>query len=122
MKDLVLGQSKINDSINKKLMANDKILQNLSEKMDSFSSAVKNQLSFNKMLETQLAQLAASVPSFEQGKIPRKSEDPIKTVNLVTAKYSKPPLRSNWGYLLDPPYITKKEDLGHPTIDCSIRQ
>jgi hypothetical protein len=52
LKDLVLGQSKINDSINKKMMANDKILENLSEKMDSFSSAVKNQLSFNKILET----------------------------------------------------------------------
>ena len=58
MKDLVLGQSKINDSINKKLMANDKILENISEKMDSFSSTIKNQLSFNKMSETQLAQLA----------------------------------------------------------------
>jgi hypothetical protein len=43
------------------MMANDKILENLSEKMDSFNSAVKNQLSFNKMLETQLAQLAAGV-------------------------------------------------------------
>jgi len=52
LKDLVLGQSKINDSINKKLMVNDNILENLSEKMDSFSSTIKNQLSFNKMLET----------------------------------------------------------------------
>ena len=39
---LVLGQSKINDSINKKMMANDKILENLSEKLDSFNSAMKN--------------------------------------------------------------------------------
>ena len=53
LKDLVLGQSKIIDSINKKLLANDKIHENLSEKMDYFSSIVKNQLSFNKMLETQ---------------------------------------------------------------------
>ena len=74
------------------MMANDKILENLSEKMDSFSSTVKNQLSLNKMLETQLAQLAAIVPSFEQGKIPRKPEDPIETINLVTTKYVKPPL------------------------------
>jgi hypothetical protein len=73
-------------------MANDKILENLSEKMDSFSFAVKNQLSFNKMFETQLAQLVAAVPSFEQGKIPGKPEDPIETVKLVTTKYGKPPL------------------------------
>ena len=92
LKDLVLGQSKINDSINKKMMANDKILENLSEKIGSFSSTVKNQLSFNNMLETQLAQLVAAVLSFEQGKILRKPEDPIETVKLVTTKYGKPPL------------------------------
>ena len=84
-----------NDSINKKMMANDKILENLSEKMDSFNSAVKNQLSFNKMLETQLAQLAAGVPSIEQGKILGKPEDPIEGVKLVNMRFSKPPLQSN---------------------------
>jgi len=52
LKDLVLGQIKINDSINKRIVGNDKILESLSEKMDSFNSAIKNQLSFNKMLET----------------------------------------------------------------------
>jgi hypothetical protein len=71
-------------------MANDKILENLSEKMDSFFFTVKNQLSFNKMLETQLAQLVAIVPSFEQGKIPGKPKDPIETVKLVATKYGKP--------------------------------
>jgi hypothetical protein len=30
LKDLVLGQSKMNDGINNKMMANDKILENLS--------------------------------------------------------------------------------------------
>lgn len=120
LKDLVYGQTKINDSINKKLLANDKILENISEKMDSFATAVKNQLSFNKMLETQLAQLAAAVPSFEQGKIPGKPGNPIESVKIVTIKYGKAPLRSNWGYLLDPPFITKKEDPGHPTIESSI--
>ena len=59
-------------------MANDKILECLSEKMDSFNSTIKNYLSFNKMLETKLAQLATVVKSSEQGKIPRKPEDPIK--------------------------------------------
>ena len=72
------------------------------------------------MLETQLAQLAAAVPSYEKGKIPGKPKDPVEFVNLVTTKYGKPPLQSNWGYLLDHPFITKKEDLGHPTIECSI--
>ncbi len=52
LKDLVLGQAKINKNINKKLFANDKILDNLNAKMDSFSSALKTQSSSNKMLET----------------------------------------------------------------------
>ena len=51
LKDLVLGQAKINFNISKKLAPNDKILENINNKIDSFSSAIKNQLSFNKMLE-----------------------------------------------------------------------
>jgi len=120
LRDLVLGQSKINDSVNKKMMDNDKIIENLSEKMDSFNSTMKKQLSLNKMLETQLAQLAAAVPSFKQGKIPRKPENPIEGVKLVNTRFGKPPLRSNWSYLLNPPFITKKDDPGHPTITCEI--
>ena len=120
LKDLVLGQTKINDSINKRIVANDKILESLSEKMDSFNSAIKNQLSFNKMLEIQLAQLAAAVPSYEQGRIPGKPEDLLESVKIVSTRYGKPPVRSNWGYLHDPPFITKKDDPGMPTITCEI--
>jgi len=46
------------------------------------------------MLETQLAQLAAVVPSFEQGKILGKPEDLTEGVKLVTTRFSKPPVRS----------------------------
>jgi hypothetical protein len=66
LKDLVLGQSKINESIYKSYLPMTRFLKNLSAKMDDFASTIENQLSFNKMLETQLAQLAATVPSFEQ--------------------------------------------------------
>ena len=52
LRDLVLCQTKINDSINKRIVANDKILESPSEKMDNFNSSIKNELSFNKMLET----------------------------------------------------------------------
>ena len=55
LKDLVMSQTKINESMNNKLLANDKTLETLNAKMDDLASAVKNQLSFNKMLETQLA-------------------------------------------------------------------
>ena len=72
------------------------------------------------MLETQLAQLASAVPSFEKGKILGKPEDPIESVKLVTTRFSKPLVWSNWSYLLDLPFVVKKEDPGHPTITCQI--
>ena len=60
MRDLVYGQAKINDPIQKKLTANDKSLETIQAKLDGLSTTIKNELSFNKMLETQLAQLAAT--------------------------------------------------------------
>jgi hypothetical protein len=38
--------------------------------MNSFSFAIKNQHSFNKMIEPQIAWLAAVVPPTDKGKIP----------------------------------------------------
>src|SRR6185437_1672496 len=37
-------------------------METIHAKMDGFSTAIKNQLSFNKMIETQLAQVAADMP------------------------------------------------------------
>ena len=62
MRDLVYGQAKINESLQKKLAATDKSMETIHAKMDGFSTAIKNQLSFNKMIETQLAQVAATKP------------------------------------------------------------
>ena len=87
LKDLVYSQGRMTDSINKKLHTNDKMLENINAKLDDFSSAIKNQLSFNKLLETQLAQLAASIPSFKKGRIPGKPKEFMETANLVTSRY-----------------------------------
>jgi hypothetical protein len=62
LKDLVLGQAKINESLSKKLTANDKTLESINIKIETLSSALKNQLSFNKMIETQLAKLLLPFP------------------------------------------------------------
>src|SRR6185436_10143546 len=59
---LVYGQVKINESLQKKLAIIDKSMETIHAKMDGFSTAIKNQLSFNKMIETQLAQVAATMP------------------------------------------------------------
>ena len=68
MRDLVFGQAKINESLNKKLAANDKILESIHAKVETLSSAHKNQLRFNKMIESQLVQIAAAVPFSEKDK------------------------------------------------------
>ena len=57
------------EGLSKKVAANDKILENISNRMDSFASAIKNQHSFNKMIDSQIAQLTAAVPPFDKGKI-----------------------------------------------------
>ena len=54
------------DSINKKLHAHDKMLENINAKLDELSSALKNQLSFNKKIETQLAQIVVAIPSYKK--------------------------------------------------------
>jgi hypothetical protein len=70
LKDLVFAQAKTTDALNKKMAAKDKILENINVKLDGFASAFQNQLSFNKMIETQLAQLAVLVPANEFRRIP----------------------------------------------------
>jgi hypothetical protein len=88
--------------------------------MDNFSTTIKNQLSFNKMLESQLQQLANVVPPTNQGKIPGKPED-LETANLVdifNAKgYWSDPISKGWNGETLP---IKKGDLGRLVIPISI--
>jgi hypothetical protein len=51
-------------------------LESLNVKLETLSSTLKNQLSFNKMIETQLAQIAAALPAVESWKIPRQPRLP----------------------------------------------
>jgi hypothetical protein len=68
LRELILEQARINENIFKKLAFNDKVLENINTKwivftkMDSFSSTIKDQLSCNKKIESQFAQLAAILP------------------------------------------------------------
>jgi hypothetical protein len=83
--------------------------------MDSFSTTIKNQLSFNKMLESQLQQLANIVPT-NQGKILEQPEDQ-KTANLVdifnAESYWSDPISKGWNNETLP---IKKGDPGRPVI------
>ena len=49
------GQKQINDNISRKFLANEKILESMAAQLEGFNSVIKNQLSFNKMIETQVA-------------------------------------------------------------------
>jgi hypothetical protein len=98
LKDLVLGQAKINESLNKKIAANDKTLESINIKIETLSSTLKNQLSFNKMIETQLAQIVAAVPAVDFKKMPGQPEVPAENVSMVSTGWGNPsrrPFRTN---------------------------
>ena len=86
MKDLVLGQAKINENLSKKLSYNDKMIENINFKIEGLSSSIKNQLSFNKMIETKLAQIVAAIPVNNEGKILGQPENSLEKVNAVTTR------------------------------------
>ena len=88
------------------------MLENINAKFDEFSSTLKNQLSFNKMIETQLAQIAAAIPSYDNDRIPDKPEGTMETANLIMARHDFS--KNGWGFPI------KKGDPRNPIITCSI--
>ena len=52
LRELISGQAKIMKSLSRKLASNDRILENINNRMDNLSSTIKNQHSFNKMIES----------------------------------------------------------------------
>ena len=57
MRELILEQ--VNESIYKKLAFNDEMLEGINSKLDNFSLAVKEQIMFNKKIESQITHLAS---------------------------------------------------------------
>jgi len=62
LREIIMQQSKINLDINTRLANNDKTLEDINVKMDSFSSGINDQLEYNKRIEAKIAQLAAALP------------------------------------------------------------
>jgi hypothetical protein len=106
--------------MSKKIASNDKLLETINNRMDSFASAIKNQHSFNEMIESQIAQLASSVPLANKGKIPRQSKE-LETANLVdifnAGWYYKDRPSGGWK---DDSKLEKKGDLGRFVIPIAI--
>ena len=65
------------------------MLENINTKIEGLNSSIKNQLSFNKMIETQLAQIAAAIPIGNNGKIPGQPENSLQNVKAVTTRGGK---------------------------------
>jgi hypothetical protein len=83
LRDIVRDQVKINDNFGNRLQFTNKLLENMNGKMDSFTIAIQNQLSFNKMLETQIQQITGALPSQSNG-LPSK-DSVQENVNSITA-------------------------------------
>jgi protoporphyrinogen oxidase len=70
LKDIVRDQLRTNAEFCKKFLANDKVLESIDSKMSTFTVAIQKQLNFNKMLETQIAQLASALAHPNKGSFP----------------------------------------------------
>jgi hypothetical protein len=53
----------MNSEIKEKLATNDRILEDINVKFDSFSAAIEDQLKFNKKIEEKIKQLAMVLPT-----------------------------------------------------------
>jgi hypothetical protein len=101
-------------------MFNDKMFENINSKLETLSSSVKNQLSFNKMVEKQISQLAAALPIFDLGKTSGKPKASLESINMVSMRFGKPLRRERQRYFVDPQFVTKMGDPSRPTITCSV--
>jgi hypothetical protein len=81
--DIIWDQLRINESISRKFNANDKILESMGAKMDSFSATVQNQLCFNKMLETQIQQIAAALPNRNENSTKDLIQESVKSIHTM---------------------------------------
>ena len=87
LNDFMYGQKQMNDNISEKFLANDKILESLAMQLEGFNSVIKNQLSFNKLIETKITQLASSCHNHNTRELAEQLEvNPKESVNVVTTR------------------------------------
>jgi hypothetical protein len=97
LRDIVRDQVRINDEIGMKIHATDKLLENINAKMDNFTVATQNQLSFNKMLEMQIQQITTALPSQSNGD---SSKTPIQeSVTSIFTVFKEKAPKSTKGFL-----------------------
>jgi hypothetical protein len=83
--------------VGKKIHATDKLLENINAKMDSFTVATQNQLSFNKMLGTQIQEISTTILSQSNR---GSSKTPIQeSVRSIFTVFKEKALKSTKGSL-----------------------
>ena len=108
------------EELSRNVATNDKILENINNRMDSFASTIKNQHSFNKMIESQMAQLVATIPSTHKGNITGQPKD-LKTTNLVDVYHAGYYyIEPSTGAQKDESLPIKTGDLGRLVIPIAI--
>ena len=81
------GQKQMNDNINEKFLPDDKILMSLAMQLDGFNSIINYQLSFNKLLETKVTQLASSYLNHDTRKLSGQLEvTPKESLSAVAVR------------------------------------
>jgi hypothetical protein len=123
LKDIVQDQLRINSEVGKKLLANDRILESIDSKMNNFTVVVQNQLNFNKVLETWIAQLAAALPHPNGRDFPGQPVVPIKkNVKAVITRSGKtmtePKVKSKNMSPIDP---VKEEEKAEAEVEAELR-
>ena len=81
------------------------MLENINTKIEGLTSYINNQISFNKMIETQIAQLAATIPISDSRKILGQPETSLKSIKMISTMFDKPLCWENHIYFVDPPFI-----------------
>ena len=62
------------------------MLENINSQIKGLSSTVKNKLSFNKIIETQIPQITATIPTNNSEKTPGQPEISHESVNMMTTE------------------------------------
>jgi hypothetical protein len=97
LRDIIKDRVRINDEVGKKINAMDKLLENINAKMDNFIVATHNQLSFNKMLETQIQQISATISNQSNGGSSKTSIQ--ESVRSIFTVFKENALKSTEGSL-----------------------
>jgi hypothetical protein len=85
----VLEQAQIKEKLIKNLASNYKIFKNINSNSEGLTFPFKDQLSLNKMFETQLAQIVAPIPAYDFEKIPGQPKNLFENINAVITRDDK---------------------------------